>query len=411
MAGVKSVLLYPIDCGLYGSAPVENQPTETSSPFPANMKAVADENMTDIEATFGRHLDVSHRPGRSLTRADLADAEVLLVRSVTHVDAGLLDGTPVRFVGSATIGTDHLDTDWLDRQGIRWASAPGCNADAAAQYTLGMIMLACRQLGRDLGSLRVAVVGRGNVGGRLETLLRRFGVTTVACDPPLAERGEAGLVDLDEALAADIVSLHVPLTCEGHWPTAGMIDSAAIARMGAGALLVNTARGAVVDGPALKRAVADNRIAVALDVWPNEPDIDAMLLQHATVVTPHVAGYSIQGKRRGTRMIYDAFLDWAGLTAPPGSRAGTALVPSSVDVDAAAMEPVTDAVLGATRVVADDRALRDAAPVDAGRFDALRRTYPPRNEFDQVEVHVTGATGDATRSALARLGFRIAFVD
>jgi erythronate-4-phosphate dehydrogenase len=162
---------------------------------------IADANIPGLDETFGRHGEVQRLPGRSLHAALLARADVLLVRSVTRVDEELLRGSPVRFVGSATIGTDHLDTDWLDRQGITWAAAPGCNADAAAQYTLAMLLLACRRLGRDYRAQRVGIIGRGNVGTRLLQLLDILGVSALACDPPLAEQGQTGLVDLDQVLA------------------------------------------------------------------------------------------------------------------------------------------------------------------------------------------------------------------
>ena len=219
------------------------------------MKAVADQNMAELDATFARHLELRLEAGRTLTDSDLTGAEVLLVRSVTRVDEGLLAGSGVRFVGTATIGTDHLDTEWLDRHGIAWASAPGCNADAAAQYTLAMILLACRRLGKNPRKLSVGVIGHGNVGRRLRAVAETLGMSCLVRDPPLAAEGVLPDVSLSAVLDRDVVCLHTPLTRDGPWPTAGMIDADAIDAMPEGALLVNSARGGVVVESALRDAL------------------------------------------------------------------------------------------------------------------------------------------------------------
>lgn len=378
------------------------------------MKAVADQNMTDLPDTFGRHLDLRLRPGRSLSREDIGDAEVLLVRSVTRVDADLLSGSRVRFVGTATIGTDHLDTKWLESQGITWASAPGCNADAAAQYTLGMIMLSGQRLGRKLADQRVAIVGHGNVGSRLHRLLTTLGAAVTVYDPPLQETGGlAGLepgvrVDrLDDALAADIVSLHVPFTRSGPWATAGMIGAEQLAGLADGALLVNTARGGVVDGMALREALGTGRIHAALDVWPEEPLIDPALLDLVTVATPHVAGFSVEGKQRGTRMIFDAFLRWSGGTpSPDASGPITSTGPTGdprLRLPPGLDDPLTAVLVGATKVEADDTRLRRTGVIDAGSFDRVRRAHAPRHEFSRVKLTVPGRPDPRFEA----LGFRL----
>lgn len=374
------------------------------------MKAVADENIADLANTFARHVDLRLRPGRALGPEDLGDAEVLLVRSVTRVDKALLAGSRVRFVGTATIGTDHLDTDWLDAAGIAWAAAPGCNADAAAQYTLGMILLACRRLGRNPRAQRVGIVGHGNVGRRLHALLLALGLQCVVNDPPLAaagaepDIGEGAFETLEAALACDVVCLHVPLTRDGAWPTAGMFDADALAAMRPGALLVNSARGGVIDEAALRNALGDGAIHAALDVWPREPAIAPELLEAVTVATPHVAGYSVEGKVRGTRMIYEAFLAWAGQVPHPGltGAAGSSIAGRLV-LPAATADPVSQAVIAASKVETDDRRLRAAHPLTADVFDALRRAHAPRHEFDRLLVE----TPASARPMLEALGFNV----
>ncbi|MEM1413174.1 MAG: 4-phosphoerythronate dehydrogenase [Pseudomonadota bacterium] len=370
------------------------------------MKAIADENIAGLAGTFGRHLDLRLRPGRALTAGDLDDAEVLLVRSVTRVDKTLLRGSRVRFVGTATIGTDHLDTDWLDKAGIRWAAAPGCNADAAAQYTLAMILLACRRLGRDPHAQRLGIIGHGNVGSRLRSLAETLGLDVVVHDPPLASAGALPEIPREEALACDVVSLHVPLTYDGPWPTAGMIDASALSSMPRGALLVNSARGGVLVEADLQRALDDQAIHAALDVWPQEPAIAQQLLEATTVANPHVAGYSVQGKERGTRMIFEAFLDWSGQAPKPGlgdvTAANQAAQPR-LQLPTGLEDRVALSVISASKVEADDQRLRQAPILDSASFDGLRRAHTPRHEFSRIWV--TAPEPDA--SLLRALGFRV----
>lgn len=363
------------------------------------MKAIADENLAALGETFGRHMTVAPRDGRRLLRSDLVDTDVLLVRSVTRVDESLLAGTPVRFVGTATIGTDHLDTDWLDSAGIHWASAPGCNADAAAQYTLGMIALACTRLGRSLEGAEVGIIGRGNVGSRLVTLLEAMGADVVACDPPLEARGVNGLVPLHVALDRDVVSLHVPLTTEGDYPTHHLLNTDTLGAMRQGALLVNAARGGIIDGAALRQALASGDVEAALDTWPEEPQIDAALMSAVRVATPHVAGYSGAGKIRGTEMIYRAWCRFAG--QPPWRGPQTAPT-HQLSLPGTSPDPVLDAILAVTRVIEDDRQLRERAPVSGTAFDALRRHYRFRREF--ADIRFQGLPADVAER-LGALGF------
>jgi erythronate-4-phosphate dehydrogenase len=370
------------------------------------MKALADEHIFGLEGIFAPHLELRACHGRAITRADLGDVEVLLVRAVTRVDEALLADSQVRFVGTVTIGTDHLDTDWLDEAGIAWASAPGSNADAAAQYTLGMILLACRRLDRDPLQQRVGILGHGNVGQRLHALLAALGLDCVVRDPKRAAVGELPDVTLENVLDCDVLCLHTPLTRDGPWPTADLIDAAALAAMRTGALLVNSARGGVVNEQALQAALDRGALHAALDVWPREPSIAAALLEATTVASPHVAGYSLEGKARGTRMILEAFLAWSGQRA--GRSAGRKAGDDGGDTPAECLDlppdtadAVTDAVVGATRVARDDRWLRDASPLTPEVFDALRRAHTPRHEFNRIAVRAPAAS----EAALRGLGF------
>jgi erythronate-4-phosphate dehydrogenase len=363
---------------------------------------VADKNIPLLDETFGCHGDLHLRSGRAMDRSDLEGADALLVKSITPVTRDLLAETAVRFVGSATIGFDHIDTQWLDEHGVTWTNAPGCNADAAAQYTLAMILLACERLGKDLQGLTAGVIGRGNVGSRVQSLLGALGVPTVACDPPLADEGVAGLVSHEKALAQDVVCLHVPLTREGPYPTWRMVNRQALARMRDGALLLNSSRGHVVDGEALKCELRTGRVHAALDVWPGEPDIDPELLAASTVATPHVAGYSEEGRRNGALMIFKEFCRWAGVSA----EFSTGIEPAGRELLLQPGYPLSSAILTVSHVAEDDRAMRKLAALDTQdrkiHFDLLRRDYPLRNDFSAWRISGAGADD---RESLRALGF------
>ena len=278
------------------------------------MRIVADQNIPALDETFGQFGELRCVNGREITASDLSAADVLLVRSVTRVDRNLLESSPVQFIGTATIGTDHLDIPYLEQSGRHWCYAPGCNADAAAQYTLAMIMLATRRADTSLAQLRVGIVGVGNVGSRVQKLLVAAGVQQVlACDPPLAEKGQAGLASFEDLLSCDLISFHVPLTHAGPHATWQMGNDAFFSSLKPGTGIINSSRGAVLDGQVLAEWLSQDQGYAALDVWPDEPDIDLDLMERVTVATPHVAGYSLEGKLNGTRMLLAQFLDWQGL--------------------------------------------------------------------------------------------------
>lgn len=369
------------------------------------MNIVVDRNIRAAEATFGAHARLRFMDGRAIRRKHLLDADALLVRTATRVDEALLDGTPVGFVGTTSIGTDHMDIAWLERRGVAWANAPGCNADGTAQYTLAMAWLACERLDRRLTGLTAGIVGCGNVGSRVCTLFEALDMPVVANDPPLADAGATGLVTLDEALAQDIVCLHVPLTRGGPCPTHRFIGRAELGRMTPGALLVNTARGDVLDGGALLSELRSGRLHAALDVWPGEPLLDAALLEATTVATPHVAGYSDDGKRKGTLLVYAAFCAWAGLTpvAQPAPPAAAPLL--RIEAGENALASALDAACFVQR---HDSAMRDlirlSVELRAAAFDRLRRDYPPRFDFQNWRIDQHGSGSSRT---LRALGFRV----
>ncbi len=348
-------------------------------------------------------------------RTLLATADVLLCRSTLRVDAELLAGTPVAFVATATAGIEHVDVAWLRERGIGFASAAGSNALSVAEYVFtALYVLACRQ-GRKLHETRIGIVGVGHVGTWVAHLAEKTGMSVILNDPPLeAARGGAQYRPLHEALAADIVTLHVPLTTEGPYATQGMIGDAAFEAMNPKAVFINTARGAVVDTEALLRARAGGRFSgLVFDVYPDEPYADPRLVRAADIATPHIAGHSLDGKLLGTQMVYEALCRFASVqpawnyldTLPPASALGRRATRGGPPVC-----EIAEALTGCFDIGADDRALRSmsALPKDQARaaFSAYRASYPARREFHSCFIDFTAYSREAARvlAALAQRG-------
>ena len=379
------------------------------------MKIVADENIPSVTEAFSSLGEVTRVRGRGLQPEQVADADVLLVRSVTRVDERLLAGSRVRFVGSATIGFDHVDRDYLAARDIGFATAPGSNAISAAEYVASALLVLSQQRGVALAGRTVGIIGCGNVGSRVRARLSVLGMECLVNDPPLQASGaQDEFVSLDDALACDIVTVHVPLERGGKHPTFHLIDAAALARLRTGAVFINTSRGAVADNPALLATLqARADLAVVLDVWEGEPSISLPLLERVALGTPHIAGYSLDGKLRGTEMIYRAACDFLG--EPLSWDVRSVLPPvAPVDVGAATGDDneslARAAVLGCYDVHADDRRLRKLFELEPEQqpayFDRLRKEYPVRREF-AVTPLLHAPLSDAQRQLLVGLGFEI----
>ena len=372
------------------------------------MKIVADENIPLVRELFSAYGAVEVLPGRSITADRLADAGALLVRSVTAVNEELLKGSQVQFVGTATIGTDHIDEAWLQQQGIQFASAPGCNAEAVVQYVLSALCV----LIPNWQQKKVGIVGCGNVGGRLYQKLRALGVACRCYDPFLDREKNTDLVGFDEVLGCDMICLHTPLTTDGPYPTYHLFDEPVLRKLNPDTFLLNAGRGEVIDNAALLALLNRQPMQVVLDVWEGEPAIDTRLLQKVALGTPHIAGYSYDGKLRGTAMIKKAFTDWLGIApvetdklSEPGSAAGMkAIVAGSLP----------EAILSSYDIRQDDKRLRQAlsgAGIDvATEFDKLRKNYPQRLEFSHFSIARPKRdveSSDTVIRGLSSLGFLV----
>lgn len=342
---------------------------------------VADANLARVEELFSPHAELRLLPGRSIRREHLLDAEGLLVRSVTRVDRELLSGTPVRFVGSATIGADHLDRDHLGRSGIHWATAPGCNARAVVDYVCSAIAALPDLLERLLGGERVGIVGGGNVGRRLAQRLRAAGIEVGVVDPWLQPPQPWPLMGLQDLERCALVCLHTPLVVAGWHPTYHLFDEERLDRLAPGTVLLNAGRGAVVDQQALAERLGADRLTAVLDVWEHEPQVPPQLLDGVALGTPHVAGYSDDGKLAGSLAIWAAWCQWREVSPGPAPSLPTA-PPLELDAGLEQAELVRAACLAAYDIRRDDEALRQVvAAGEPGGFDRLRRDYPSRREY------------------------------
>lgn len=311
-------------------------------------------------------------PGSAITAADVRDADALVVRTRTRCGAELLEGSRVRLVVTATIGYDHLDTAYLDAAGIRWTNCPGCNAASVGQYFLCSMIVLARQGMVEIGRSTVGIVGVGHVGREVLAACHRLGLPALLCDPPLADAGGVGFVSLGEiAERADVVTFHVPLTREGPYATLHMADAAFFASLKRRPVVVNASRGAVVDNAAWLSALESGQTrAAVIDTWENEPRISLPLLRRAAIATPHIAGYSADGKANATRMALAELCRFFGVeprfsVEPPALPQG--------------MQPEGDELAQALQLY---NPLRDTAALKAepASFEALRGNYPLRRE-------------------------------
>lgn len=371
-----------------------------------NVKILVDENMPYARELFSRLGEVKPVAGRPIPVDELADAQALMVRSVTRVNASLLSGTAVKFVGTATAGTDHVDQAWLDEAGIGFSAAPGCNAIAVVEYVFSALLMLAERDGFTLKDRTVGIVGVGNVGSRLQARLEAWGVRTLLCDPPRAERGDAGDFRPLEALVreADILTFHTPLFKEGPYKTLHLADNALISALKPGAILINACRGAVVDNAALlTRLEAGQDLSVVLDVWEPEPDLNVELLKRVDIGTPHIAGYTLEGKARGTTQVFEAFSAFIGhrqqvaldtlLPAPEFGR-----ITLHGPLDQPTLKRVAHLVYDVRR---DDAPLRKVAGIP-GEFDKLRKNYLERREWSSLYIQCDDAEA---ASLLHKLGF------
>ncbi len=365
----------------------------------SKLKILADENMPLVREYFSEWGELKTMAGRQIRPQDLQGVDLLLVRSVTRVDQELLAKARPRFVGTATIGTDHLDTGLLDELGIAWASAPGSNADSVAEYVVAVTACLRRQGMLKDGGLRAGVVAMGNVGRRVAERLKILGFEVIWHDPPRMEMEDDFFSSpLEDFVNLDLICLHAPLTSSGNHPTYHMIEESFLRRQKAGAVLLSAGRGAVLDFSALHSA--GQHLHWVLDVWEPEPNVCPISLQQSLIASPHIAGYATQAKWRGTQMIHQAAAKLLGRSEvqvkPPIERP---------ILDFGSIERGWEEVVGAIYdPFADTRQMKRECMGDnrAEAFDRLRKNYPLRHELSFPILKLKCAKRD--REVLMALG-------
>lgn len=376
------------------------------------MKIVADENIPLVNEFFSRLGEVTCLPGRTLVAADVRDADALIVRSVTRVNESLLAGSKVKFVGTCTIGVDHLDQTYLDAHRIRWSSAPGCNANSVVEF----VYAALAHLNINWLPVKFGIIGCGNVGGLLYKRLKAQGVDVRCYDPNLSLAQNPDLASLDEVLACDVISMHTPLVVDGPHPSFHLLGHKELAQLKSGTVLINAGRGAVIDNQALLDVLTiRSDLRVVLDVWEPEPDISLELLDKVLLGSPHIAGYSYDGKLNGTEIVYQALCKHFNT---PSKASLAALVPPLAnnqlrvdDENKTVFEIAQSLIKQVYDIVADDARLRETArsalagEIKFGEgFDNLRKHYPKRREFHNYQVNLESVS-DIDKQWLQVLGF------
>lgn len=372
------------------------------------MKIVCDDRIPYLRGVLEPYAEVVYKGGAVTRPEDVRDADAVVTRTRTDCGARLLAGSRVRMLATATVGYDHIDTSWCGENGIRWENAPGCNSASVCQYVASAICVLARRYGLDLKGMTLGIAGAGNVGSKVARVGELLGMKVLLCDPPRAEReGPDAFTDLDGLCRrSDIITLHVPLEREGPHATYHLFGRERLEGL-EGKILINSSRGPVVDNAALSEMLERGRMKAVLDVWENEPDPDRKLLGLTDIATPHIAGYSADGKALGTAMAVRALARFFGLPLEdwypesiPAPENGL-----EIDIDAAALsgETVLQAALCATYdIMKDDAALRG----DPEGFEYQRGHYPVRRETPAYTVNLHNA-GPAEAEVLEKAGFNV----
>ena len=363
------------------------------------MKIIADNKIPFLRGALEPYADVVYLPGKETTAEVVRDADALITRTRTRCDASLLEGSSVKVIATATIGFDHIDTVWCEEHGIVWRNAPGCNSWSVKQYITALLVTLARKRGFKLSEMTLGVVGVGNVGSKVAEAASILGMKVLLNDPPRERaEGPGAFVTLDYLIAhSDIITLHVPL-----------FDAERIAQLRPSQILINSSRGPVVDCKALKAALQSRSIAGAcLDVWEGEPELDPELVDLLDISTPHIAGYSADGKANGTTAAVRTVAEVLGLPLTDWTAAGIPAPAQSLsfEIDAAGkslQDVLTEAVLHTYDISADSDALR----AELGAFERLRGDYPIRREFTSFTLSLNGGTAEMA-DRLSRLGFKI----
>ena len=340
-----------------------------------NPKIVIDDKIPYIKETISKLTNRAvYIPGNMIGNDDIRDADALIIRTRTHCDARLLKGSNVKFVATATIGYDHIDTNFMEQAGIKWINCPGCNASSVAQYIDAVLTLIKTEKHIDIQKQTIGIVGCGHVGRKVVEVARRKGMNILVCDPPRSDaEGEKGFVSMEQiAKEADIITFHVPLTKEGRYPTYHLANETLFDNLSKRPIIINSSRGAVVDNDALLYAINYNKVKDAvIDTWENEPNINKELLKRVWIGTPHIAGYSADGKTNADNMVISALCEFFSLPKQP------AICPPEIPNADLCPKNEDERTLFFYNPIPESNKLK----LEPEKFEWFRNNYPLRREY------------------------------
>ena len=377
------------------------------------MKILVDENIPQAKEAFSKFGEVKLAHGRQITNEMLLDTDALIVRSITNVNEKLLHNTQVRFVGTATIGTDHIDKEYLKTKNIFFADAAGCNSFSVAEYVITAITNIFNTNNEAFLGKRIGIVGYGNIGTKVTRFAKALGFETIINDPPLERKyGKENFSSLNDALDCDIITFHVPLNKTGIDKTYHLLNEENIHLIKSGSLIINTSRGPVVNNSVLKKRLLEKKdINVVLDVWENEPNIDKELLQLTDIGTAHIAGYSLEGKLNGTFFVYEKLCKYLERNCEwtpdyPDIKKNIIDISPSSEIEKILFE-ATRKIYDISNDSSQLKILPNGDVVNPDKyFDQLRKNYHVRREFNNYTIRTNDGNNNL-KVLLKELRFKV----
>jgi erythronate-4-phosphate dehydrogenase len=373
------------------------------------MKIIIDDKIPYIRGAFDTVAEVVYLPGSKTTPALVKDADAIVTRTRTICNEGLLADSTVKFIATATIGYDHIDTDYCEKAGISWTNAPGCNSKSVEQYIASTIMVMAERKNLQLDQLTIGVVGVGNVGSKVARICKLFGMNVLFNDPPRERaEGSSQFVSLQKVMEeADIISLHVPLNLKGEDATFHLASKSFFENLGRKPILINSCRGEVVETQAVKNAIQNKQIsAFVCDCWENEPEIDLELLALTDIATPHIAGYSKDGKATGTLMSVQAISHFFNLGLNDWTPSGVESPANPIiQIDGLGLTKqaiLSKAILATYDIRNDDKTLKN----NTLEFEQQRGDYPIRREFPAFTIRAKNIH-PTVLTDLEQIGFNV----
>ena len=369
------------------------------------MKIIADKNIPFLKGIAEVYGDVTYLSGTDFTKEVIKDADTLIVRTVTHFDGNMLEGSNVKLICSATIGYDHIDTNYCEQHGITWKNAPGCNSGSVQQYIISSLLVLSQKKGISLQGKTIGIVGVGNVGSKVAKACELLGMRVLRNDPPRQyQEGVSRFVDLDTIKReADIITFHTPLIKEGAYKTYHLADTTFFNELKKKPVIINSARGGIIETCAIKEALSNEIISGAIiDCWENEPTIDLEYMKMVDIATPHIAGYSADGKANATRMSLDSLADFWKMDK---DSINSIVIPdvdnNLIDYSSIEKNQVSNIILKTYNPLRD----HDLLNSQPSSFSTLRSNYSLRREYSAYTIK--NIASDKDFSLLKQLGFNI----